>query len=229
MVSRKVKTNIKNPQRVVEQRSKIVRAAIKLVIEKGFHETSVREIGQAAGLTQGTLYNYIRSKGDILYLICDAVVTSYLGAVEKAIARLPEGLSPIEAAIRAMIEEMYQQRDLILLIYRESHKLDRRALKAILFRMEQSFVVLERLLREASKDTPLAVGNMRVAVNILSYFPTLPVMRRWDLDRHVPHDDVVDDLVGFMLRGFGFKSARAEKRRTRDRGTRVRSLDVVKS
>ena len=221
MASRKVKTNIKNPKRVEEQRSKIVRAAIKLVIEKGFHETSVREIGQAAGLTQGTLYNYIRSKGDILYLICDAVVTSYLGAVENAIARLPEGLSPIEAAIRAMIEEMYQQRDLILLIYRESHKLDRRALKAILFRMEQSFVVLERLLRVSSKDTPLAVSNMRVAVNILSYFPTLPVMRRWDLNRRVPHDEVVDDLVGFMMRGFGFKSERAE-RRTKDRGTRGR-------
>ena len=94
MVSRKVKTNIKNPKRVEEQRSKIVRAAIKLVIEKGSHETSVREIGQAAGLTQGTLYNYIRSKGDILYLICDAVVTSYLGAVENAIARLPAGPEP---------------------------------------------------------------------------------------------------------------------------------------
>jgi AcrR family transcriptional regulator len=226
-VSRKVKTNIKNPQRVEEQRSKIVRAAIKLVIEKGFHETSVREIGRAAGLTQGTLYNYIRSKGDILYLICDAVVTSYLGAVEKAIARLPEGLTPIEAAIRALIEEMYQQRDLILLIYRESHKLDRRALKAILFRMEQSFVVLERLLRAASKDTPLAVDNMRVAVNILSYFPTLPVMRRWDFNRHVPHDEVVDDLVGFMMRGFGFKSERAEKR-ARAQEPRMRSLDVVK-
>jgi AcrR family transcriptional regulator len=227
MASRKVKTNIKNPKRVEEQRSKIVRAAIKLVIEKGFHETSVREISQAAGLTQGTLYNYIRSKGDILYLICDEVVTAYLGAVEKAIARLPEGLSRIEAAIRAMIEEMYQQRNLILLIYRESHKLDRRALKAILFRMDQSFVVLERLLREASKDTPLAVGNMRVAVNILSYFPTLLVMRRWDLDRHVPHDEVVDNLVGFMLRGFGFESARAEKR-TRNRATRVRSLAAPK-
>jgi TetR/AcrR family transcriptional regulator, cholesterol catabolism regulator len=227
MASRKVKTNIKNPKRVEEQRSRIVKAAIKLVIEKGFHETSVREISHAAGLTQGTLYNYIRQKGDILYLICDEVVTAYLGAVEKALARLPEGVSRIEAAIRAMIEEMYQQQDLILLIYRESHKLDRRALKAILIRMEQSFVVLERVLREAGEDTPLAVGNMRVAVNILSYFPTLLVMRRWDLDRHVPHAKVVDELVAFMLRGFGFESARAEKRGTRV--PRMRALAAVKA
>ena len=114
MASRKVQTNVKNPKRVEEQRSKIVKAAIRLVIEKGFHETSVREIGQAAGLTQGTLYNYIRSKGDILYLICDEVVTAYLGAVEKGIDRAPAGVSRTEAAIRALIEEMYQQQDLIL-------------------------------------------------------------------------------------------------------------------
>jgi AcrR family transcriptional regulator len=211
MASRKVQTNIKNPKKVEEQRSKIVKAAIQIVIEKGFHETSVREIGNAAGLTQGTLYNYVRSKGDILYLICDEVVTAYLGAVEKGIARAPEGMSRAEAAVRALIEEMYQQQDLILLIYRESHKLDHRALKAILSRMDQSFVVLENLLTEVSKDTPLAVKHMRVAVNMLSYFPTMLVMRRWDLERHVPHNEVVDDLVRFMLRGFGFESASAGK------------------
>jgi AcrR family transcriptional regulator len=211
MASRKVQTNIKNPERVEQQRSKIVKAAIKIVIEKGFHETSVREIGQAAGLTQGTLYNYVRSKGDILYLICDEVVTAYIGAVEKGIVRAPEGVSRTEAAIRALIEEMYQQQDLIFLIYRESHRLDRRALKAILSRMEQSFVVLDRLLADAAKETPLAVKNKRVAINILSYLPTLLIMRRWDLERHVPHRDAVDDLVKFMMRGFGFEAAAVAK------------------
>ena len=229
MASRKVQTSIKNPKRVEEQRSKIVKAAIRITIEKGFHETSVREIGQAAGLTQGTLYNYIRSKGDILYLICDEVVTAYLGAVEKAIAREPDGVSRTEAAIRALIEEMYQQQDLILLIYRESHRLDRRALKAILSRMEQSFVVLEKLLDDASKNAPLAVKHKRVAINILSYLPTLPVMRRWDLERNVPHREVVDDLVRFMMRGFGFETAALAKPTRKIRDGRMHSLAAAKA
>jgi AcrR family transcriptional regulator len=228
MASRKIQTNIKNPKKVEEQRSKIVKAAIQIVIGKGFHETSVREIGNAAGLTQGTLYNYVRSKGDILYLICDEVVSTYLGAVERGIARAPEGMSRIEAAVRALIEEMYQQQDLILLIYRESYKLDQRALKAILSRLEQSFIVLEKLLTEASKETPLAVRNMRVAVNMLSYFPTMLAMRRWDLERHVPHHEVVDDLVGFMLRGFGFEDASAGKQpKAGDAGVKARSRTIL--
>jgi AcrR family transcriptional regulator len=230
MASRKVKTNIKNPERVEQQRAKIVKAAIKIVVEKGFHETSVREIGQAAGLTQGTLYNYVRSKDDILYLICDEVVTAYLGAVEKAIARVPDGVSRTEAAIRALIEEMYKQQDLILLIYRESHRLDHRALKAILSRMEQSFVVLEKLLTDAAKERPLAVKHMRVAINILSYVPTLLVMRRWDLERRVPHRDAVDDLVAFMMRGFGFETAATAAKPVRKvRNGRMHSLAAAKA
>jgi AcrR family transcriptional regulator len=225
MASRKIQTNIKNPKKVEEQRSKIVKAAIQIVIEKGFHETSVREIGNAAGLTQGTLYNYIRSKGDILYLICDEVVSAYVRAVERGIARAPEGMSRIESAVRALIEEVYQQQDLVLLVYRESHKLDPRSLKAVLSRMEQSFVVLENLLTEASKERPLAVKHMRVAINMLSYFPTLLVMRRWDLERHVPHHEVVDDLVGFMLRGFGFESAADGKQwKARNAGVEVHAV-----
>jgi AcrR family transcriptional regulator len=226
MASRKVQTNIKNPQKVEEQRSKIVKAAIQIVIEKGFHETSVREIANAAGLTQGTLYNYIRSKGDILYLICDEVVSAYVRAVETGIARAPEGMSRVESAVRALVEEVYQQQDLVLLVYRESHKLDHRSLKAVLTRMEESFVVLENVLTEASKETPLAVRNMRVAINMLSYFPTLLVMRRWDLERHVPHREVVDDLVGFLLRGFGFESASAAKqRKARNGGVKAHAVE----
>jgi AcrR family transcriptional regulator len=229
MASRKVKTNIKNPERVEQQRSKIVKAAIKIVGEKGFHETSVREIGQAAGLTQGTLYNYVRSKDDILYLICDEVVTAYLGAVEKGVDRAPEGVSRTEVAIRALIEEMYQQQDLIFIIYRESHRLDRRALKAILSRMEQSFVVLEKLLTDAAKETPLAVKHMRVAINILSYVPTLLIMRRWDLERHVPHREAVDDLVAFMMRGFGFATASNAKPARKLRNGRMHTLAAAKA
>jgi AcrR family transcriptional regulator len=215
MLSRNVQTNIKNPQRVKEQRSKIIKAAIRIIVENGFHETSVRKIGEAAGMTQGTLYNYIRSKGDILYLVCDEVVTAYLDAVVKEIERTPKGESRIEAAIRALVEEIYQQQELILLIYRESHRLDRKSLKAILFRLEQSFAVFEKLLTDAAKEKPLAVKNMRVGVNILSYLPTVVVMRRWDLDRHVPHREVVDDLVGFILRGFGIDGSRAATKPTR--------------
>jgi len=53
---------------------------------KAFHATTVRDIGRAAGLTQGTIYNYVRSKEDILFLVCDRVVAEYISLWKKAAA-----------------------------------------------------------------------------------------------------------------------------------------------
>ena len=41
--------------------------------EKGFHRTTTREIARHAGFSIGTLYEYIRTKEDILYLVCDSI------------------------------------------------------------------------------------------------------------------------------------------------------------
>jgi hypothetical protein len=72
------------------------------------------------------------------------------------------------------------------------------------------------------------VGNLRVAVNILSYVPTLPVMRRWDFERNVPHREVVDELVHFMMRGFGFETDRSKKI-GKSRNKRVLALAPAKA
>jgi AcrR family transcriptional regulator len=48
------------------RRSEIFAAATHLFVEKGFNETSMREIGEAAGIGKSTLYDYFPSKDEIL-------------------------------------------------------------------------------------------------------------------------------------------------------------------
>ncbi|HEX2898218.1 MAG TPA: TetR/AcrR family transcriptional regulator [Bacteroidia bacterium] len=54
-----------------ESREKILKAAIRLFVEKGFHDTTTREITEAAGISKGLLYNYFASKEAILCGIID--------------------------------------------------------------------------------------------------------------------------------------------------------------
>ena len=83
---RQVKTMTKDEGLVRDRREQLIRAAIKVFGEKGFHQTTVRDIGRAAHLTQGTIYNYVRSKEDILFLVCDRVVTEYQDSVRRALS-----------------------------------------------------------------------------------------------------------------------------------------------
>ena len=51
----------------------MIRGAVKLFKEKGFHRATTREIAKAAGFSIGTLYEYIRTKEDVLFLVCDSI------------------------------------------------------------------------------------------------------------------------------------------------------------
>lgn len=51
------------------RRDQIISGAIQVISEKGFQKTTVRQIAQAAGVSDGTIYNYFKNKDDILMAI----------------------------------------------------------------------------------------------------------------------------------------------------------------
>jgi AcrR family transcriptional regulator len=48
----------------------ILEAARRVFSEKGFHATRMSDIAHAAGVSQGTLYHYFRSKDDLFLALC---------------------------------------------------------------------------------------------------------------------------------------------------------------
>ena len=71
--TKEVATQIKNKELVKERRRQIVDAAVPLFIERGYHKTTTRALAQATGLSIGSMYEYITTKDDVLYLVCMAI------------------------------------------------------------------------------------------------------------------------------------------------------------
>src|SRR6266508_2994014 len=63
-----IPTTIKNPERVAYRRMELIDVATKLFLERGFHNTSIRDIVRACSFNVASLYMYVSSKEDILYL-----------------------------------------------------------------------------------------------------------------------------------------------------------------
>jgi AcrR family transcriptional regulator len=201
---REVKTATRNAALVRDRREQLIQAAVQVFGEKGFHNTTVRDIGRVSGLTQGTIYNYVRSKEDILFLVCDRIVSEYLHSVRRASVSDGDVVFRLSAALRGIVEVMIQHRSAILLLYHESHNLDRRSLRVILARVDEFIESFEQLLTEVSAKQSLATGNLRVASNILTFLPTIFSLRGWALPTDLPQSEMIDEVVGFMLRGLGF-------------------------
>jgi AcrR family transcriptional regulator len=207
-----VKTATKDERLVRNRREQLIRAAVKVFGEKGFHQTTVRDIGRAARLTQGTIYNYVRSKEDILFLVCDRVVTEYQDSARRALSGNGSATARLAGALRGIVQVMIERQSTILLLYHESHNLDRRSLRVILARVGEFIENFDQLLREAHRQQRLRASNFELSANIITYLPTIVALRRWALPQRISRDRLVDELVNFMLRGLGLPiSRRAEK------------------
>src|SRR5690625_3012149 len=66
-------TSVKDVSLIEKRRSQIIKSAISLFKQKGFHRTTTREIAQEAGFSIGTLYEYIRTKEDVLFLVYESI------------------------------------------------------------------------------------------------------------------------------------------------------------
>ncbi len=61
-------------------------AAIKVFAERGFHTATVAEIARGAGVADGTIYLYFKSKDDLLLRLFDEKMTELLEAARLALA-----------------------------------------------------------------------------------------------------------------------------------------------
>jgi AcrR family transcriptional regulator len=200
---RSVGTNTKDPDLIRDRREQLIRAALEVFQEKGFHATTVRDIGRAAGLTQGTIYNYVRSKEDILFLVCDRVVAEYISSMEEAVAATGDPAARLREALRGVTRVMIEQSSAILLVYHESHNLDPRSLRSLLARVQDWISRFEELVTEALGRERLPKTKRGLLTNIVTFLPTLIALRAWSLPKDLTHDQYTDGLVEFMMLGLG--------------------------
>ena len=202
--TRRVKTATKNPVRVRERRDALVNAAIQVFIEKGFHSATVRDIGRVANMTQGTIYNYVRSKDDILYLVCDRIVAEYNAETRKALDTSDQPVARVRSAVRAISDVMYRHRREVLLIYQDSHLLDERSRKVILARVEEFIGMFESIVADAARKLRRPLPYPHLAANMMTFLPVMIALRGWSLRNDAPPDVVVDEISEFVVRGLGF-------------------------
>jgi AcrR family transcriptional regulator len=82
------------------RRQEIFDASVHLFLEQGFNETSMREIAAAAGIGKATLYDYFKTKDEILLSFFEREIQEMYGRAE-AIAR--ESL-PVAEKLRRIVQ-----------------------------------------------------------------------------------------------------------------------------
>lgn len=200
--SRDIPTQVKNRDLVERRRSQIVDAAVGMFLQKGFHRTTTRQIAQAAGISNGLLYEYVSTKEDILYLVCEAIHAEMQRAVTDALARPANGAHPLAAVIRQYFLVCHRMGDHILLIYQETQALSAKWRKIVLENEIRITGLFAQALSDLVQRGVLPVLDRRalelIAHNI-SVLGHMWAFRRWFLAGRYTIDEYIRFQTDIIL------------------------------
>lgn len=89
-----------------------MRAAVKVFAKKGFYASRVSEIAKAAGVADGTIYLYFKSKDDVLKSLFEDRICKLLEAMRAEIAATPKAEDRLRRLIELQLGLLEGQRDL---------------------------------------------------------------------------------------------------------------------
>ena len=197
-----VPTQIKNPELVIKRRRQIVDAAVHLFIENGFHKTTTRQIAGAAGFSIGSLYEYVASKEDVLYLVCDAIHHEVERGVNEALARTSDGEAALTEMIREYILVCDRMRDHLLLIYQETKSLPKQWRRRVLeneVRITNIFTNVLKNIRASGEMADMDDATLELIAHNITVLGHMWTFRRWFLDRKYTIEDYAKIQTDFIL------------------------------
>ncbi|MBA3637518.1 MAG: TetR/AcrR family transcriptional regulator [Actinomycetota bacterium] len=194
------------------RREQIVGAATRVFAEKGFRRATTREVARAAGVSEGTIYNYFENKDALLLAILDR-----LNETERRAADFEEGMATdfrgfLEQYLRRRMSLIWENREAFRVVLSEmlvNAELRERYLRHV---VDPTMRIAEENFRSRMEqgevretDAPLAMRS--VAGSVLG---VLVLGLLGDEEINSRSEEVPDVLAGLLI--FGLSGAEGDRR-----------------
>ena len=101
--------SLKEKQRQ-EREALILQAAEEVLMEKGYHETSIDEIASRVGIAKGTVYLHFASKEDLVFALFEQDLEKFLLLVDSTVASELTAHAKMEAISQVLYGGFFSKR-----------------------------------------------------------------------------------------------------------------------
>lgn len=98
-------------KRLDQRRKQIFEAAGRVFALKGFHNATVQDVADEAGLGKGTLYEYVQSKNELLLLVIDEGQHILMEQLHSVLSGITDPAEKLRAMVREALRLIEEHRD----------------------------------------------------------------------------------------------------------------------
>ena len=186
-----IRSSVKDQELVMRRRKQIIEGAMRLFQEKGFHRTTTREIAKESGFSIGTLYEYIRTKEDVLFLVCEFVHDRVRDQLAETISVGNPTMESLRQAIRQYLYFMDTIQPEILMLYQETKSLNKEKRQFVLEQEQKVVGMMEELLNVCLKEKRSA-KEIHFLANHIVVSGHMWCFRRWLIQKEFTLDEYVE-------------------------------------
>jgi AcrR family transcriptional regulator len=190
------------------RRRDLIRCAAGLFVGRGFAQTTMDEIAAAMGISKPSLYNYIGSKEDIIFITMDYVRGAIGDGMRAAAAELPSvgAAGALRQSIRTFVELADELQDEFLFLNHAITRLDRTGRRRLLGDSASAGEYFERLLSRGIEAGEFSVANTKTMGQMVARICTTWAHDRWFLRPLVTRDEFIEQITSFILAGVSANS-----------------------
>lgn len=199
----RIASNIKNEELINVRRQELVNAAVKLFVKKGFHKTTVREIAKEFGMSMGALYDYIRTKEDILFLVCDHIFKSVSDKLQVSAGGKENAKEKLKNAIRDYFIIIDSIQDYTLLLYQETKSLNRKDRNYVLSAEMKLTKIFENIIAQGIKEKTFNIDKhtAKIVANNIMVQGQMWSFRRWVAQKNYSLNNYIQIQTDLIING----------------------------
>jgi TetR/AcrR family transcriptional regulator, cholesterol catabolism regulator len=203
MKKREVQASVKDERLVQRRRDQMIKGAVSLFKEKGFHRTTTREIAKAAGFSIGTLYEYIRTKEDVLYLVCDSIYDHVSERLQEDLEDKQGTLESLKHGIANYFRVIDEMQEEILVMYQEAKSLTKDALPYVLKKEIEMAAMFEKLIALCVENGELNLteNQLKILSHTIIVEGQMWSFRRWTLQKLFTLEEYIELQTEYLFSG----------------------------
>jgi TetR/AcrR family transcriptional regulator, cholesterol catabolism regulator len=202
-MKQEVHASVKDEKLIVKRRNQMIKGAVHLFKQKGFHRTTTREIAREAGFSIGTLYEYIRKKEDILYLVVDRMYDDIREQLQKDLDNNKGTVDSLKLSIAYYYRQMAEMQDEILVMYQEAKSLTKDALPYVLNKEVAMVKMFEDVIRSCVDKGELHLDDQQIKLIAHNIFVQgqMWAFRRWAIQKAFSLEDYIALQIDLLFQG----------------------------
>ena len=178
----------------------ILTAAVKLLSEQGFQKMLITDLAKEAGVSVGTIYQYVDTKEDILLLVVNDIIESYRREVPAAMEGIEDPVERLAAGFRAYCLVVDAHRTAALLAYQETKSISKEGRERLMRLEVETNSYFSDCIQAGMRLGKFAAVEPAVASGTLTMLAHMWALKHWYLNSMFDVQTYIRSQLSFVMK-----------------------------